>query len=274
MLPPELHQALIDLPGVHVRVQEPMAAHTPLRVGGPVWLWAIVSDYTALYAVQRQAKRHKVRWRLNWPMERCIVRDAGFHGVIIRPGRDFEGAGRRQPGRVWLGAASPWAALTPVTRLTLSSWPGTPGGLFAAGDQDCLRGLGLTMRWMRGQKQHEHRIEPGDEIPALKPTEVLLDVELDEEQPTRRRLKPPPSPGHIFEASGRTDPGELILRAGVCGSRLRDWRMTPEEPGTIVNTGSGNCHDLLMLVRGISERVKRTRGTTLNTRIPVFGERS
>ncbi|MFT4977971.1 MAG: UDP-N-acetylmuramate dehydrogenase [Myxococcota bacterium] len=270
----ELHAALAQTSGVSVRAGELLSGHTPLRVGGPADLWAEVEDAEALNEVLRLARKSKVSWRVHWPLEDCLVRDAGFRGLIIRPGVGFEGAGRRGEGRVWLGAASPWAALTPLTLLTLTRWPGTVGGLFAAGEQDRLKGLGLTLRWQKGRRGIVHQVAPGEDVPSLKPTEILTELELDEEMPKRRRLKPPPGPGRIFSTPKSTDAGELLLRAGVCGARLRDWRLTPAEPGTVVHTGTGSCRDIMLLVRGVTERVQRARGVKLSLRIPVFGERT
>lgn len=271
---PELQSALEELPGAIVRAQEPMASHTPLRVGGPARLWTVAEDPQAMQEILRLARQHKVRWRLYWPMEDCLFRDAGFNGLIIRPGQGYEGAGRRAGGRVWLGAASTWSALTPLTRLTISQWPGTVGGLFAAREQDRLKGLGMTLRWLKGRRHVEQRIEPGEPVPTLKPTEVLTELELDEEMPRRKRLQPPPGPGRLFSTPRSADAGEQLLRAGVCGARLRDWRLTPAEPGTVVHTGTGNCQDIMLLVRGVTERVQRARGVKLSIRIPVIGERT
>lgn len=270
----ELQEQLRAIPGVGVRAQEPMARHTPLRVGGPATLWAQVEDVEALQAVLKAARAEKVRWRLHWPLEDCLVRDAGFDGLIIRPGAGFEGAGRRTAGRVWLRAATPWAALTPLTLLTLTRWPGTVGGLFATGQQERLLGLGMTLRYLKGGREVEHRIEPEEAPPALKPTEILTELELDEEMPRRRRLRPPLGPGHIFAEPRGVDVGELLLRANVCGARLRDWQFTSALPGAIVHTGSGECRDAMLLARGVGERVQRARGIELGLRIPVFGERS
>jgi len=270
----ELVDALRQVPGAIVRCGEPMAAHTPLRVGGPAAVWVVADDPHVMQEVLRVARAHKTRWRLHWPMEDCIVRDKGISGLVIRPGRGYEGAGRREPGKVWIKAATPWAALTPLTLLTISRWPGTVGGLFAAGEQDRLEGLGMTLRWVKGRRHQEKHIAPGETVPALKPSEILTELELEEEMPKRRRLKPPPGPGRIFKNAKTSDAGELLLRAGVCGARLRDWRLTPAEPGTVIHTGTGNCRDILLLVKGVTERVQRARGVKLDLRIPVIGDRT
>ncbi|MEL6344895.1 MAG: hypothetical protein AAFV53_17390 [Myxococcota bacterium] len=274
----ELFSQLLEMPGVLARRNEPMARHTPLRVGGRAAIWAVVEDLPAVQGVLKATRAEKVRWRVHWPMEDCIVRESGYQGLILRPGRGFEGAGRRDSGRVWLRAASPWSALTPLTRLTLTRWPGTLGGLFAAGEQSRLKGVGLTMRWLKGRREIERRVDPGEEIPSLKPSEILIEVELDEELPRRVRLRPPPGPGRLFAEPKGGDVGELLLRAGVCGARLRGWQFSDVEPGTVVHLqrdeNGQDSKDVLLLARGVAERVKRARGVSLDMRIPIFGVRS
>ena len=95
---------LAATPGVSARSGEPLSAHTPLRVGGPAAVWAVVQDVDALRNTLTAARAEKVRWRVLWPMEDLIFRDAGFNGLIIRPGRGFEGVRRLESGAS-IGAA-------------------------------------------------------------------------------------------------------------------------------------------------------------------------
>ena len=268
-----LHQELLRIDGVFPRRDESMAAHTPLRVGGPTKLWAVVEDVAALQSALTAARRHKVRWLLHWPLEDYIIRDAGFHGLIIRPGAGFERVGARD-GALHLGAASLWSALAPITALPVARWPGSVGGLFSQGEQGRLKGLGLTLRWLKGRRIIEHRVDPGADIPALKPSEIPLDVRLDAEFSRRHRLRPPPRTGQLFTAPRGAAVADLLRRSGLCGARLRSWRLSDVEPGTVVQIGRGTCRDVELLARGVVERVQRTRGVELSFRIPVIGVRS
>ena len=261
------------LDGVSVRHGEPLSAHTPLRVGGPATLWAVVHDVAALRATLTAARGEKVRWRVLWPMEDLIFRDAGFNGLIIRPGRGFEGIGLLEAG-VHIGAASPWAALSGLVKLPITQWSGTVGGLFAQGEQARLSGLGLTVKYLKGRRLLEIRVEPGSPIPPLKPSEVPIGLLLDPTMPRRKRLHPPPRPGQLFSAPRGLSPGDQLVRTGLVGTRLRDWRLSTAEPGCVVQIGQGTCKDVELLARGVAERVQRARGVELSLRIPVIGARS
>ena len=51
-----LNTRLKGLPGLLVRTEEPMAKHTPLRVGGPVELWVEAKDQESLQRLLKEAK--------------------------------------------------------------------------------------------------------------------------------------------------------------------------------------------------------------------------
>ena len=51
----------------------------------------------------------------------------------------------------------------------------------------------------------------------------------------------------------------------------QEWDLAPTAPGAVVHLGGGTFADLQMLVKGVRMRVEKTRGVTLQTRIPVLG---
>ncbi|NOY24706.1 MAG: hypothetical protein GXP62_02440, partial [Oligoflexia bacterium] len=112
---PALLDALERIEGVFVRTNEPMAAHIPLRCGGPAEVWAIVEDEAALRLALAAARKAGQRWWICWPFHEVLVRDGGVRGLVLRPGRGFEGAvllppDDQGPARLRLGSATPWAA--------------------------------------------------------------------------------------------------------------------------------------------------------------------
>ncbi|MDG1481961.1 MAG: hypothetical protein P8R54_20385 [Myxococcota bacterium] len=268
-----LIRRLAALSGVSVRSQEPLSGHTPLRVGGPARVWAVVRDIDALKNTLTASRAEKTRWRVVWPMEDVIFRDAGYNGLIIRPGRGFEGVAALESG-ARIGAASPWAALSSLLKLPITRWSGTVGALFAQDEQARLTGLGVTLRYLKGRRIIEVRSEPGEGLPALKPSEIPISLSIDPTLTTRRRITAPPRPGQLFTAPRGTNPGEQLVQTGLTGTRLRDWRLSETEPGCVVQIGHGTCRDVELLAKGVVERVQRARGVELSLRIPVIGARS
>ena len=84
-----LLEDLKPISGATVRPGEPMARHTPLRVGGPADIWTSVADIEALSAVLSASRRHKVPWRICWPLGDWLVRDGGVRGLVVRLGVGF-----------------------------------------------------------------------------------------------------------------------------------------------------------------------------------------
>lgn len=265
------------LPGVSVRASEPMAKHTPLRVGGPAELWATVESPEQLGAVLSAARRARVSWRIHWPMGDWLVRDGGLRGLVIRPGMGFEQIST-EGDNLWVGASTLWSglagrSLTP-TLDALARWPGSVGGLLAQGEGARLAGLVTAVRWFRGRRFEEIAVPAGEAPPEIPATAVLVAVALSPEprmiNPRRRfQADPPPFAGALFTPPDGDAVGRLLGRAGLGTARLRSWQLTPA--GTVVQLGGGSCRDVLLLAQGLTERIEKERGVSLQPRLAVFG---
>lgn len=257
----EAARRLACVPGVVVRMEEPMARHLPHRVGGPVELWVLVPRPDDLGPVLAALRKERVPWRVHWPFEEWLVRDGGLYGAVIRPGRGFEGIAPVDEG-LRVGAATPWAALTAYSGFeALARWPGTVGGTLAR-DRAALRGLVRQVRWWKGRRVEA--VPVCGEVPELPGTAVPIDVIVV----PRGRVRPRPAPGVLFEGQSGDRATELD-RAGLGEARLRAWRLAPG--GAMVNLGGGTCADLLALAQGVGDRVERLRGARLRLHPPILG---
>jgi len=299
----ERHPALVDpeqvlaavtaalgaLPGVTVRRGEPLAAHLPLRAGGPADVWVVVEDRASLAPALGIIRQHSQSWRSCWPFEELLVRNGGLRCVVLRPGLGFEGlallpADEQGPARLRLGAATPWsavlAALSRVPALAggplaeLGTWPGCPGGLLSSGDPSVLEGLCHALSWYKGRGVERLVVPESAAPPSSPPSAVLLDIELPLTGRRIRTRRSPPPCGTLFADDGPVPSTPQLRAAGLLGTRLRAWRMAETEPGTLVNRGGGDCDSALLLARGMSEHARRVRGVDLQIRIPVVGSES
>lgn len=107
--------------------------------------------------------------------------------------------------------------------------------------------------------------------PAIGDTSILLGITLRRASASHTWLTPPNRPGTLFVDIPDTTVAKELNRSGVLGTRLRKWRLSHTEPGTIVHLGGSTFKDLQMLIQGIRMRVEKTRGVALETRIPVLG---
>ena len=273
-------EAVRQIPGATVRTSEMMSRHTPLRIGGASDLWIHVDDLPALKAVLSQIRKLKLPWRIHWPFEDWLVQEEGLDGATIRPGFGFEWC-KHDQGHVRIGPACPWAALAGLGGgwwNALSHWPGTPGGLFAAGEEVWIAGICARVKWLKGRQIMDIEVQPGESPPSMPSGAILLEVELRPGLQTVRegRLHPPHAgtlfrdpPGPSLDRSA----GVALKNSGLLGTRLKNWRLSEIEPGTIIHTEEGGSKELLMLLSGLRERVKKSRGAPLETRIPVLGRR-
>jgi UDP-N-acetylenolpyruvoylglucosamine reductase len=269
-----LNTRLQGLPGLLLRPEESMAKHTPLRVGGPVELWVEAQDEQALQRLLSEAKAAGGKWRVHWPFGDWLVRDGGLKGTVIRLGHGFEIITVDEE-TVTMGAAALWSALPGTLQGgiwdAIRSWPGTVGGTFEQGNASQLSGLCTQVQVMRSQGPTTLNWADDGPPPKVGDTSVLSNITLRRVSAARSWLMRPIAAGQIFEDVQDSSVEKELTRSGVLGTRLRRWRLSSTAPGTIVHLGGGTFSDLQMLVKGVRMRVEKTRGVTLQTRIPVLG---
>jgi len=270
----ELIKELQEIPGVFLRPEESMAKHTPLRVGGPVELWVEACDSEGLKSFLSCARQVGGKWRIHWPFSDWLVRDGGLRGTVLRLGNAFEHIHLNEDS-VELGSSALWSALPRELAGGLwdaiREWPGSVGGLFAHGDPSQLAALCTKVGVIRGGRHADLEWPEDGSPPRLGETTVLTSVTLRRVSASRAWLSGPRPVGTLFSEVDDSSVAKELDKAGVLGTRLRRWRLSTTEPGTVVHLGGGSFNDLQLLVKGIRMRVEKTRGVSLETRIPVLG---
>ena len=270
----DLLERLQGEPGLIVRPEEPLSQHVPLRVGGPVELWIEANDEDALTRLLSHARQAGGRWRIRSPFSDWLVRDGGLKGTVIRLGREFEHI-TISDQQITLGAAALWSGI-PMEMAgglwdAIRQWPGSVGSLIDQGGASELTGLATGIDVLRGGRVQHMEWPLDGPPPSWGEQTVLLRVHLRKASGARLWRKAPPRPGKLFSDPTDSALAKELNRAGVLGTRLRRWRLSQTEPGTVVQLGGGTFKDLQMLVKGLRIRVEKTRGLTLETRIPVLG---
>lgn len=270
----ELSEALLGASNLILRPQEPLSGHVPLRVGGPAELWAEASSLSALEAFTAAARSTNTRWRLHWPFSDWLVRDGGVQGAVLRLAGAFERIDVSNDS-ITMGSAALWSGLPSSIEGGLwdaiRKWPGSTGGLIHNSPVQQLSELVTSIRVLRGGRVVELNWADGAEPPKLGDNTILVSLTMRRATASRTWLTAPPAPGTLFEDIENATVGKELKRAGVLGTRLRSWRLSSIEPGTIVHLGSGSFSDLSMLIKGVKVRVEKTRGVKLEPRIPILG---
>jgi len=270
----EMCAALSETAGVALRPEEPLARHLPLRVGGPAELWVMANDEEGLTHALKAARSSSAVWRVHWPFSDWLVRDGGLKGAVLRLGRGFEQI-IVEDHTVTIGSAALFSAIPGGLEgefwQDLRGWPGCIGGWLERGWDTSLDHVCTSIRVHQSGRIQDLSIDPGEGMPSLTKNAVLVSITLQRDPPRGIELLPPPAPGAIFQDVENSLVGKEFIKAGVCGARLRRWRISRTAPGTVVQLGGGSCKDLMLLIQGIRQRLQKTRGVKLETRTPLLG---
>jgi UDP-N-acetylmuramate dehydrogenase len=291
-LPPDIRGELL--------LNEPMARHTSLKVGGPADIFAVPADSDDLQALVRQLAAADMPWLVVGKGYNLLVKDGGIRGAVISLER-FARIEARQAGRIMAEAG---AENLDVVRFGqqhglggigfISGIPGTIGGAArmnagAYGEGILERAVCLTL--LRGSDIREICIsevdygyrrlslEPGDILlavllqleerdPALTEEEIRKDLEL-------RRSKHNvgfPSAGSFFKNPPGQAAWKLIDAAGMRGAQAGGAQVSERHSNFLVNRGGATAADFLDLAGKVKAAVLQTSGISLEEEVRIVGE--
>lgn len=266
----ELTAALGQVPGVAFRKAEPLGRHVNLRLGGEVEAWIVVEDEVAASAVAALARRAKVKTRFLVGFSDLVAQDEGLGGVAVRLGRrlaDVEVRGES----VHAGVGAPLARIGAVARgaglgglAALERLPGTVWSWMEEGTSSHLQAVLVSVRALEGRGI---KVLAGSDWCQSPSSAIPLSVELAGALPPR--LKGPPPPGAIGSLDG--DLPRRMVQSGLTGIRLRGLRLSPEQPGVVVNLGASSARDLEIVLRMVKDRLQRDHGMELKSRLSPTG---
>lgn len=256
--------------GATLRHDEPLARHLPLRCGGPARFWVEVDEIDAMKAVLAAARAAALPVRVLWPFQDSLAPDGGFDGLVLRPGLGFTGVSTLDDGGLRVGAAALWAGIA-ARWPAVAGWPGCPGGLFATGQAEVLGGSLRQVVYLSGSRQRVVPVGADGTLPTLPPRAVLVALVVDPARPPAGRPRPLGTLFHDAPPVGRaTAPRPAateLVRAGLLGARLRDWRLPLERPGAVINRGQGTTRELLVFAHGLQSRAEKAVGSLLPIRL-------
>jgi len=291
--------------GAAVRANEPLAAHTTFRIGGPADFFAEVKTLDDLIELVRRARQQRVPFFVLGNGSNVLVSDLGFRGLVIENHcaqvslQALDAMHARV--RVESGAVLPGLA----NRLARQGWaglewaigvPGTIGGAIvgnAGAHGACIADnlIGVTIL----DAESVIRELPKTELAFAYRTsrfkrardEVILraEIELERDEPDaciarmqayveqRRRTQPTePSVGSIFKNPPGDFAGRLIDAAGLKGTRVGGVEVSPVHANFFVNRGGATASEVLQLIEIVRTRVRAQFGVELALEIQVVGD--
>ncbi len=284
-----------------VRVAEPLARRTTLRVGGPADLYVEPAHEDDLAAVLRFCAARQMPWRVLGRGSNLLVRDGGVRGVVIC---------LAQPAFCRIAVTAPAVTAGAGARVRdvahealrhglaglefLEGIPGSVGGALRMN-------AGAHQSWTFAVLERVRLMTPAGEVEeraasalsatyrqcATFQTHLALaavfrarpdrpeDIRARQAEFNRRRWETQPrepSAGCIFKNPPGIPAGRLIDELGLKGVRVGGARVSEVHANFIVNTGGATARDVLELIARIRAEARARRGIELETEVEILGE--
>lgn len=285
----------------NIFLQEPMAAHTTFRVGGPAECLVIVETVEELVKVQQYLKKVEIPYVLLGNGSNVLVSDEGLKGIVLKFGGELTGV-TVEGTQITAGAGATLAQVAAAARknsLTglefAAGIPGTVGGgvvMNAGAYGGELKQVVKTVTLVSPEgelltldnasmefgyrtsilKKHPFlAVEVTFELKEGKQSEITA---LMEDLAFRRRDKQPlefPSAGSTFKRPEGYFAGALIEQAGFRGFKLGGAQVSEKHCGFVINAGGATAEDVARLIKVVRDGVKEKFGVLMEPEVIFLG---
>jgi UDP-N-acetylmuramate dehydrogenase len=296
-------QRVAKATGAEVLLDERLAPHLSMRVGGPVPAFVAPTDPEGVARVVRDLVAAGAPVRLLGGGSNLVAEDDGLAFVVVHvgaatPAPRWDGATVRVAAGVALATVVREAAAQGMSGLEWAAGlPGTVGGA-VVGNAGAFGGeIGKAVRAVSVMRPdgtvRRHVVRDGDfayRTSFLSPEETVLEVELQLQPSTpdavrkeadrvnRQRAGSQPKGGHssgcMFKNPAHAPAGLLIERCGLKGRRRGGARVSEAHANFVINDGTATAADILGLIDEIRAEVRQQVGVDLELEIKVWrGER-
>ena len=300
-----LVQALKLISGLKVKMAEPLARYTSMKIGGPADYFIEAETGIALARLLSILNQHQMPFRLLGNGSNVLISDIGVRGAVIRLGGEFKRVEWSEEGetvRVQVGAA---AAVTQLVREAARKGyaglefaegiPGSVGGALvmnagAYGSEfekvvDQVEGVthaGEAVRFSRAQMTFAYR---DSQLPAgTVVTRVRMRLRKEEtaqvssklrELVSKRKSSQPsgyPNSGSMFRNPPGDFAGRLIEATGLKGKKIGQAQISERHANFMINLGGAKAQDVHQLMELARAEVKKQFGVELVPEVRLLGE--
>ena len=302
-----LPELLRDIPARKV-FGKSLAAHTSLRIGGPVDAMVHADNLAVLRQVLHVANRHEIPTSVLGGGSNVLVRDGGIRGILLLMRGSFRNC-RLLPGADGATADLKVGAGYSLSRLAMQvgrrGWsglefgygiPGTVGGALVMNSGTSLGEVSDTLLSARMLcRDGELRDMPASAVglgyraSAFPKGSVLLEATFRLQRGSapvinstmwsaysRRRQTQPlslPSAGSTFTNPQGRVAGQLIERLGLKGTRIGGAQISPRHANFIINIARATAADVESLIACVRARVTEAYGISLDREVLILGEK-
>ncbi len=300
-----LARELKEIPGLRVKLAEPLARYASMKIGGPADYFIEVESGAALAQLLPLLKRHRTPICFLGNGSNVLISDRGVRGAVIRLAGDFKRAEWKEEGEVaWLEVSAA-CALTQLVREAArrgcaglefaEGIPGTVGGALvmnagAYGSEfekivDGVEGIdsdGRAIRYSRKDMTFTYRDSHWPAGAVVTHVRMRLRKEEAAQVSSRvnalvakRKSSQPsgyPNSGSMFRNPPGDFAGRLIEAAALKGKRIGQAQISERHANFIVNLGGAKAEDVHLLMELARAEVKRQFAVELVAEVRRLGE--
>lgn len=289
------------LPCERVKLFEPMAKHTTLRVGGPAQIFVQPNTLEQLKAALGITKEYQLPVLVIGNGSNLLVKDGGYRGMVLSTlslnNTIWDGDSVRVEAGLRLGSLAREAATRSLTGLEFAAGiPGTVGGavymnagayggemsqvverVWVIDNQGMERELlaeecGFAYRTSKIAR--ERMLLVAAELKLAKGEAEEIEGEMGRLLGLRKAKQPLdlPSAGSFFKRPPGDYAGRLIQESGLQGTRKGGAEVSTMHANFLVNRGGATAKDFLNLAQHVVETVESKFGIRLQMEVQVVGE--
>ena len=291
--------------GLTVKVAEPLARYTSMKIGGPADYFLEAENERALASLLQILHQHGERFCLLGNGSNVLISDRGVRGAVIHLAGEFKKAQWHEAGataRVKVGAAFQVtqlvrdAARRGYAGLEFAEGiPGSVGGALymnagAYGSEfekvvdqvDAMTSSGEPLHLSRAQMTFSYRdshLPAGTVITHVcmnlrKEEAALLSSKVREFTGKRKSSQPAgfPNSGSMFRNPPGDFAGRLIEAAGLKGRRIGQAQISERHANFIVNHGGARADDVRQLMALAQSEVRGRFGFELVPEVKFLGD--
>ena len=299
----DLYQELCSITGENnILKDEPMAAHTTFRIGGPADYFAMPSSAEEIRRIAALCREKMIPYYIIGNGSNLLVGDRGFRGVIIQIFKNMREI-RIDGGTVTAQAGallSKVAAAAYEAELTgfefASGIPGTLGGavrmnagayggemsqvlknaqvLTTEGKVITIPAEDMKMGYRTSIVSKMDYVVLGAQLTLGKGVKEEIRARMDELKEKRVSKQPLEfgSAGSTFKRPEGYFAGKLIEDAGLRGFRIGNAQVSEKHCGFVINRGGATAAQVRELMDYIIRRVEETSGVRLEPEVKKIGE--
>ncbi|XJZ28411.1 UDP-N-acetylmuramate dehydrogenase [Bacillota bacterium Lsc_1132] len=287
-----------------IKKNEPLAAYTTIKIGGPADLLIEPSSLENLKKAMNVIHKHGVKWRAIGRGSNLLVSDQGIEGVVIKLGSGLDNLEINEDVLTVGGGHSLVSLATMISKKGLSGLefasgiPGSVGGavymnagahgsdiskiltkahiLFEDGSIEWLSNEEMEFSYRTSVLQKKR---PGIVLEAVfqlkKGNRAEIVSEMQKNKDYRKETQPWnfPCAGSIFRNPLPQFAGKLIETAGLKGYQIGGAKISEMHGNFIVNAGDAKAADVLALIDYVKETIDRLYSIKMETEVEIIGRK-